>query len=259
MKISKYLFIFLGTFFISCERQGQDNLTIATASNMQFVMRELTEAFTEETKIHCEIIVGSSGKLSAQIKQGAPFDLFVSANMKYPEDLYVSGFTTMKPTIYAHGRLVLWTMSSSVNLNLNYLTSNKVKHIAVANPRIAPYGIPAIEVLKKEGIYELVKDKLVFGESISQTNQFITSEVAEVGFTAKSVVLSPNMKENDNWVEMNIKSYTPIAQGVVILNNRNDHLKDAQKFYNFLLSSRGGQILHKFGYALNNDKSSVYK
>ncbi len=219
----------------------------------------MTASFSMETKIQCEIIVGSSGKLSAQIKQGAPFDLFVSANMKYPEDLYKGGFTTKKPTIYAYGKLVLWTMSPSVDLSLNYLTSDRVKHIAVANPKIAPYGIPAIEVLKNEGLYELVKEKLVFGENISQTNQFITSEVAEVGFTAKSVVLSPNMKENKNWIEMNIRSYSPIAQGVVILKNRNDHLEDAQKFYNFLLSAEGGQILSKFGYALNNDKTSVYK
>jgi molybdate transport system substrate-binding protein len=259
MRNSLYLMVVAGIVFFSCDNNKEDKLTIATASNMQFVMRELTESFSKKTKIQCEIIVGSSGKLSAQIKQGAPFDLFVSANMKYPEDLYISGFTRKKPTIYAYGKLVLWTMSRSANLSLSFLTSDKVKHIAVANPRIAPYGIPAIEVLKNEGIYDLVKEKLVYGESISQTNQFITSEVAEVGFTAKSVVLSPNMKENDNWIEMNIISYTPIAQGVVILNNRIDHFDDAQEFCNFLLSSRGGQILYKYGYALNNDKNLVYK
>ena len=253
MRISKYLFIVICILFISCEKNNEDKLTIATASNMQFVMHELTESFTKETKIQCQLIVGSSGKLTAQIKQGAPFDLFVSANMKYPEDLYISGFTTKKPTIYAYGRLVLWTMSNSADLSLKTLMSDNVKHIAVANPRIAPYGIPAIQVLKNEGIYEKVKGKLVYGESISQTNQFITSEVAEVGFTAKSVVLSPNMKENDNWIEMDIKSYTPIAQGVVILKNRNYHEEDAQKFYEFLLSSKGSDILNKYGYALRNE------
>ena len=252
MRINKGLAIIFCVLIISCEKKGQDKLTIATAANMQFVMRELTKSFTEETSIECEIIVGSSGKISAQIKQGAPFDLFVSANMKYPEDLYNSGFTLMEPNIYAYGRLVMWTMSSSVNLSLEFLTSDKVKHIAVANPRIAPYGIPAVELLKKEGIYELVKDKLVFGESISQTNQFIISEVAEVGFTAKSVVLSPKMKENDNWIEMDIKSYTPIAQGVVILKNRSYHEEEALKFNEFLLSHKGGEILKKYGYALSN-------
>jgi len=253
MRFSNYIFIVFCALFISCQKNNPDKLMIATAANMQFVMRELTESFTEETKIQCEIIVGSSGKLTAQIKQGAPFDLFVSANMKYPEDLYESGFTIEKPTIYAYGRLVLWTMSSSVNLSLDFLTSDNVKHIAVANPRIAPYGIPAIEVLKNEGIYDKIKDKLVFGESISQTNQFITSEVAEVGFTAKSVVLSPNMKKNNNWIEMNNESHRPIAQGVVILKNRNNHREDAQKFYNFLLSQNAGKILNKFGYALKNE------
>jgi len=253
MKISKYLFIVISAVFFSCDKNSEDKLTIATASNMQFVMRELTASFTKETAIQCEIIVGSSGKLTAQIKQGAPFDLFVSANMKYPEELYTGGFSIKEPTVYAYGRLVLWTMSNSHNLSLNFLTSDKVKHIAIANPRIAPYGIPVVEVLKNEGIYELVKDKLVFGESISQTNQFITSEVAEVGFTAKSVVLSPKMIENDNWIEMDINSYTPIEQGVVILKNRNYHEEDAQKFYDFLLSPKGGEILNKFGYAFSNE------
>ena len=144
--------------------------------------------------------------------------------------------------------MVLWSASNSIQPSLELLNSDKVKHIALANPRIAPYGLSALEVLKNEGIYESVKNKLVFGESVSQTNQFIISEVAEVGFTAKSIVFSPNIKSKGHWVEMKRNSYTPIAQGVVILKNRNNHSGDALKFYEFLLSAKAGKILNKFGY-----------
>lgn len=248
-KLQIFIFIIcIGLF--SCGDISKPKLTIATAANMQFVMHELTNSFTSKMNIECDIIVGSSGKLTAQIIQGAPFDLFVSANMTYPEDLYKKGFTTEKPKVYALGSLVLWSTSIQEELSLEILKSDNIKHIALANPKIAPYGISAIEVLKNEDLYELVKNKLVYGESVSQTNQFIYSEVAEIGFTAKSVVLSPNGKQYDNWIEMNRKSYSPIQQGVVILNNRKIYQVEAHKFYDFLTSSEGAEILKKFGYTL---------
>lgn len=215
---------------------------------MQFVMHELVNAFTEETGIECEVIVGSSGKLTAQIKEGAPFDVFMSANMKFPNELFKSGLTTKKPIIYAYGKLVLWSMFDKVKPNLDSLLANGVKHIALANPKTAPYGQSTIEILKARGIFEQVKSKLVYGESVSQTNQFITSKVVEVGFTAKSVVLSSNMKEKGTWVEIDSSYYSPIAQGIVILKNRTSQISEAENFYNFLFSSKAKEILNKFGY-----------
>ena len=251
MNVERFCVIIVCLILFSCENNSKDKLTIATAANMQFVMQELTNSFTEKMNIECEVIVGSSGKLTAQIMQGAPFDLFVSANMTYPVDLYNNGFTKMKPKVYAFGSLVLWSTSIVEELSLEMLKSDDIKHIALANPRIAPYGISALEVLKNEGVYDKVKDKLVYGESISQTNQFINSKVVEIGFTAKSVVLSPNARAYDNWIEMNKESYSPIEQGVVILNNRKNFEMEAFKFYKYLSSPDGARILRKFGYTLD--------
>ena len=130
------------------------------------------------------------------------------------------------------------------------LKSAVVKHIAIANPVTAPYGTAAIEVLNHHHVYEDVKSKLVYGESISQTNQFIVSKSAEVGFTAKSVVLSPEMKGKGNWTDIDEADYTPIAQGAVVLKHRGSHDGDAQKFYNFLFSPKAKDILENFGYSV---------
>lgn len=225
-------------------------ITIATAANMQFAMKALTHNFTKETGIKCDLIISSSGKLTAQIKSGAPYDLFVSADMKYPSELYKDGLALEKPKVYAYGKLVLWTMNNHINPSLASLKMSKIKYIACANPKTAPYGLAAIQTLKHYGLYKSLKSKLVYGESIAQTNQFIISESAKVGFTAKSVVLSPKMKSKGKWIEVNPKSYSPIAQGVVILKQNKTLEADARKFYEFLFSAKAKKILQDFGYTV---------
>jgi molybdate transport system substrate-binding protein len=238
--------------FISCSENKKATITIATAANMQFAMDEIIETFTQQTGLNCEIIVSSSGKLTAQIKEGAPYDIFISADMKFPNELYNAGFTTNKPTVYAYGKLVLWTLDKNLQPSFEILKSTQIKHIAVANPKTAPYGLAAEEVLKKEGMYAEIKSKLVFGESISQTNQFIITQAAEIGFTAKSVVLSPKVIGKGTWIEIDDTSYTPISQGVVLLKNGIGNKNHALQFFNFLLSAEGSKILNKFGYSIPN-------
>lgn len=216
---------------------------------MQFAMNELVDAFTKESGILCDVVISSSGKLTAQIKEGAPYEVFVSADMKYPKELCQSGFTTSQPVIYAYGKLVLWSYSDQVRPSIDILTDDKISHIALANPKTAPYGEASIEVLNHYDIYDSVKHKLVFGESISQTNHFITTQSAEVGFTAKSVVLSPEMKEKGNWVEIDDATYSPIAQGMVIIKTKDKQkLEWAEKFEAFMISEAGRDILKNFGY-----------
>ena len=253
MKYKLNLLILIISLLIlnSCSQKNNNKITIATAANMQFAMNEIIDEFTKETGVLCETVVSSSGKLTAQIKEGAPFDVFISADMKYPNNLYNSGFTTNKPAIYAYGKLILWTMKDDIDPTLNLLETSKITHIATANPKTAPYGIATEEVLNHYNLLEKVKTKLVYGESISQTNQFITSKAAEIGFTSKSVVLSPAVIGKGKWVEIDAAAYTPIAQGVTLLKNSTKNSEQAQKFYNFLFSKKGKNILTKFGYSVN--------
>lgn len=244
-------FLFIGLLFFACKKDDANKIAIATAANMQFAMKDLSQEFTKQTGINCDIIVSSSGKLTAQIKEGAPYDLFVSADMKYPEDLYQSGFTTKKPEVYAFGKLVLWSIKEGLKPNIAQLTDENIKHIALANPKTAPYGQAALDVLNHHNIFEKVEKKLVYGESISQTNQFIISGSAQVGFTAKSVVLSPKVEGEGQWTAIDESSYTPIAQGVVILKKDNPS-ENAEKFYSFLFSERSKEILEDYGYLLSD-------
>jgi molybdate transport system substrate-binding protein len=248
-KISILVFSFLW-LMTACREKQADTMKIAVAANMQFAMKELSKSFTDTSGIRCDLVVSSSGQLTAQIKAGAPYDVFVSADMKYPNELFASGNAANKPNVYAYGKLVMWSVMPGVKPSFELLRSNQISHIALANPKTAPYGVAALEALMHFRIYDEVKNKLVYGESISQTNQFIISKSAEVGFTAKSIVLSPEMKGKGNWIDISDTLYSPIAQGVVILKHNDKDNANAKKFYNFLFSGRAKDILTKFGYSV---------
>jgi molybdate transport system substrate-binding protein len=243
----------IGMFFYlaGCQDVSRDSLTIAASANMQYAMEELIARFTEESGIPCELIVGSSGKLTAQIAEGAPFDLFFSADMKYPEEIHNRGLTSGPPRIYAYGYLVFWSLEEGLELTKEGMLSDRVSHIAIANPETAPYGRAAEDLLKGMGVYESVESKLVFGESVAQTNQFILSGTAELGLTARSVVSAPGAKGKGQWKEADQALYEPIAQGVVHLKNPDPEKKRwALEFDVFLRSQTAMDILHKFGYGL---------
>ncbi len=245
--------VFFGLLVIvwGCRGSHSEKLTIATAANMRFAMNALVEAFAAQTGIACEIVVASSGKLTAQIAQGAPFDLFVSADMKYPETLYVQGLTVAAPEVYAYGKLVLWSATDAGQPSLDILTAKAIQRIAMANPKTAPYGRAAQEVITNIGQYDALKDKLVYGESISQTSQFILSGAAAMGFTAKSVVLSPDVMGKGRWIEIDPSLYSPIEQGVVMVNQHPEKLDKARLFKAFLFGEQGQSILTQYGYAIN--------
>lgn len=244
------LLILLG---LGCKQGHEAKLLIATAASAKFPMTKLIDAFTKKKGVECELIVSSSGKLTAQIIEGAPYHLFISANMKYPTVLFEKKLSN-EPTIYAYGKLVLWTANKNINPSLDELTKEEIKHIAVPNPKIAPYGEVAMEVLKYYNIYDKVENKLVYGESVSQTNQFILSGAAELGFTSKSTVLSDEIKGKGNWIELARASYSSIAQGAVILNSTDELETTAQAFLDFLSSSEGKAILEEFGFAISLDE-----
>jgi molybdate transport system substrate-binding protein len=228
-------------------------ITVAAAANVQFAMKELVQAFESvHPQIKVETVVSSSGKLTAQILEGAPYDLLVSANMKYPEYLLAQKVAVGGAKVYAYGILVAWSLTGNqVRFTPEYLLSEKVTKVAVANPRNAPYGVQAINYLKHYGVFEAVEPKLVYGESIAQTNQYITSEAVDVGLTAKSVVLSPDMKGKGRWLELPVNSYIPIEQGVVMTKyGQTHHPRASLSFYTFLFSDAAAAIFEQYGYQL---------
>lgn len=233
-----------------CKPKPYEGITIATAANMQFAMQALTKAFEQTKQINCRVVVGSSGKLTAQIKEGAPYDVLVSADMKYPQTLHQAGLCQL-PKTYAWGKLVLWSQKPGFSPSLANLSKSKIKHLAIANPKTAPYGAAAVEVLKQKGLYAQLKPQLVYGESIAQTNQFILSQTADAGFTAKSVVLSPRLQHKGKWVEIDSSLYAPIAQdAAVILGKHQANLSKASAFVKFLFSPTARRILQQYGYAI---------
>ena len=228
-------------------------IQIAVAANVSYAIDNLKKAFNETypyTKV--EVVLGSSGKLTAQIKHGAPYQLFMSANMKYPEALYKDKVAVSKPVIYAQGTLAyLSNKAQDFSKGMALLKDENIKKIAVANPKTAPYGKAAVEAMKNASVYEDVKNKFVFAESVSQTVSY-TVIAADIGFIAKSSLYSPKMKrykENINWKEVDPKLYTPIEQGMVIL-KKGESSSEVRAFYDFMLSVKAQKILTEFGYLL---------
>lgn len=237
--------------FFSAAVQAE-TISVAVAANVQFVFDDLKAAFKQETGHELQASFNSSGKFVAQISNGAPFDVFLSADMEFPEKLYKDGYAMQAPKVYAYGALVLWTMK---DLDLQQwqaaLQQTKVSKIAIANPKTAPYGRETMRVLNAHKLEQTLQPKLVFAESIAQTNQYIHSGVADLGFTAKSVVLSPEMKGQGKWLELPRDVYQPIAQGAVILKHgKQQHAAVSQQFYDFIYSAKARAIFERYGYIL---------
>jgi molybdate transport system substrate-binding protein len=227
-------------------------ITVACAANVQFAMEEIKAAY-EKSNGHINVVYGSSGKLTTQIKNGAPFDIFVSADADFPDSLYAAHAAITQPKIYAYGKLVLWTLDDALPLdgNLQCLKNSDISSIAVPDPKRAPYGREAIKALAKAGILSDVQSRLVYGESISQAADYVLSKAAGVGFNAKSIVLAPKMKDKGKWVEVDSSLYDRIAQAAVVLQYGKDNNPTAsQKFYAFLFSPVARTLFTKYGYIL---------
>jgi molybdate transport system substrate-binding protein len=234
------------TFFISF--LNAQTITIAVAANVSYAIEDLKKEFNKlYPNIDVKTTLGSSGKLTAQIKHGAPYQLFMSANMKYPQSLYEEKIALESPKVYALGSLaILSHKSRDLTHGIYTLESDKISKIAIANPKTAPYGIAAKEALEHIGIYNKIKPKFVYGESISQTLSYAVT-AADIGIVAKSSLYSKHMKQykkNRNWVTVDTKIYTPIKQGVVIL----DKSREVKAFYNFILSNKADDIFKRYGY-----------
>ncbi len=230
------------------------DIKVAVSANVSYAMNDLIKAFrTLYPKIKVSVQIGSSGKLTAQIKNAAPYDLFLSADMKYPQKLYEEGIAITRPLVYAKGALALLSPKElDFSKGIFLLEEKKFKRIAIANPKTAPYGKAAVEALTKAKLYEKLKKRFVYGESISQTVTYATM-AADIGIVAKSSLFSPKMKkfqEGKNWQSIDPSLYTPIDQGVVILKHgrANEHVA---AFFAFIFSKRAQEIFIKYGYKID--------
>ena len=249
---SRAAFFVLMLFFVSAFSNVSAEITVATAANMRFAMEELRTWFTQHTTIKVNAIYGSSGKLTAQIKNGAPYDIFVAADMGYPDTLFSWGLAQAKPRPYALGALVLWT-TREINLKqgLSILADKNIRSIAVADVKSTAYGPAAITALKKSGTYNALQNKLVFGENISQVGQYIVSQSADVGICAKSIAVAKQMQGKGVWVEIDRSLYAPIEQGAVIISHGKQPVSsETLKFYSFLYSNDAQIILVRYGYTI---------
>jgi len=229
------------------------NINIAVAANVSYAIEDLKKEFKKQyPNINVRVTLGGSGKLTAQIKHGAPYTLFMSANMKYPEALYKDKVAITQPIVYAQGSLaILSTKKQNFSNGINLITDKQIKRIAIANPKTAPYGKATVEALKNAKLYKSIKKKFVYGESISQTVSY-TMRATDIGFIAKSSVYSPKMshfKKGINWIDIDSKLYTPINQGIVIL-KEGENNSEVKAFYDFMLTAKAQNILKRFGYII---------
>ncbi len=246
----------LSTIASSCgEKKKKAELTIAVAANVQYAMQDLQAAYEKKSGEKISVILGSSGKLTAQIQNGAPYHVFLAADTAYPDNIIKSGQAVSPPLVYAKGSIVFWTnepnnLPADSSALAGFLKKANLKKIALANPRVAPYGEQTVNFLKKNGIYNDVKDNLVYGENLSQVNQFVISKAASGGFTAKSVVLSPAMKGKGRWLDLPSSDYEPIEQAMVILKKGSDEMPEQSKnFFDFIMSDEATAIFEKYGYS----------
>jgi molybdate transport system substrate-binding protein len=246
---TRYFALLLGAMLSPQTLAEQVNL--AVASNFMKPMAALQAAFEQSSGHTLLVSFGSSGRLYAQITNGAPFDVFLSADEAKTQALDLAKLTLEKPQIYATGRLVVWSRNSAVKVvGLQSLEEPAVLKIALANPRLAPYGIAAMQTLENAGIYAKVRSKLVMGESIAQTYQFTFTGSAQLGFVALSQVLE-SAAQADYWTVPE-ELHEPIHQSAAVL-KRAKNKPAAWEFFEFLLSPTAAAIISKFGYTSVTD------
>jgi molybdate transport system substrate-binding protein len=197
------------------------------------------------------VTYGSSGNFFQQLQNGAPFDMFFSANLDYARNLEATGLTEPGSYYqYARGKIVIWVRNDSkleLSSGMQVLLNPSIQKIAVANPIHAPYGQAAVAAMRKEDIYERVKDKFVLGENISQTASFVTSGSADVGIVALSLALSPNMKDKGRYTAVPAADYPPIEQACVILSSSRNK-ESARQFLSFIKTDRIANVLRSYGF-----------
>jgi molybdate transport system substrate-binding protein len=250
MKYLRVLFLSL-LLLSSTSTAFAQTITVAVAANMKDAFAEIALAFKSTNKSDIRVVYGSSGNFTTQILNGAPFDLFIAADEHFPMELYKNGKTVDEGAVYAIGKLALIAKNNSgivlidnkAELAKAIAMANKV---AIAKPELAPYGKAAVEFLKAEGLWEVAKDKLVYGDNIGVTTTYVVAGAAEIGFTAFSLAKSPEVAKETSFILLNPKLYMPIRQRMVLMKGAPLEAKD---LYRFMQGAQAKAILTKYGYA----------
>ncbi len=228
-------------------------VTVAAAADLMYAISEIAANFEKATGCMARVSTGSSGNFLSQIENGAPFDVFFSADIEYPRKLEAEGLAVSGSTyLYAVGKIVLWVRNDSrldIGKGFAALHDPSIQKVAIANPQHAPYGRAAEEALQKSGVYDVVKNRLVLGENISQAAQFVESGNADVGILALSLVLSPGLKEKGRYWPVPENLYSPIQQGVVLV-RASQNPQGARAFLDYIKSPATAALLERYGFVL---------
>ena len=250
---SLVLVFLTGTLFLKGGQVQPRRLRVAAAADLKFAMDELSREVERQTGASVSVTYGSSGNFFRELENGAPFDVFFSADIEYPKKLEAAGLTENGTLFeYAVGRIVIW-MPRDAKLDLaklgwQALLDASVSKIAIANPDHAPYGRAAVQALQQAGVYESVKSKLVYGENISQAAQFVQSGNAQAGIVAMSLAVSPGMSEGKRW-QVPAGMHVPLEQAAVVLRSA-ENKELAYDFLQYVKSEAGRATLAKYGFAI---------
>ena len=230
-----------------------EEITIAAASDLTLAFREIATEYEKASGNQVRLTLGSSGNFYAQIQNGAPFDLYFSADIAYPRKLEEAGLTVPGSLYqYAVGRIVLWTGHESridVTKGIEVLREPTVKKIAIANPKHAPYGRAAMAAMEYFKVYDQVKDKLILGENISQAAQFIESGACDIGIIALSLAIAPTMKSKGTYWEVPAEAHPSLDQGAVIL-KQSKNQEATRQFLEFIKGPHGQEVMKRYGFTL---------
>jgi molybdate transport system substrate-binding protein len=234
--------------------QAAEKITIAAAADLKFALDEIVVLFkSAHPAAQIETIYGSSGNFSTQIRQGAPYDIYFSADIAYPRALKAEGFGSSEVQPYGVGRIVLWSpMRDAGKMTLADLADPAILKIAIANPQHAPYGKRAEEALKAAGVWEKVAPKLVYGENIAQTAQYVQSGNAQVGIIALSLALSPELARQGSYALISDRLHQPLLQGYIITRRAADNSM-AREFARFIASKEPRAIMQHYGFVLPDE------
>lgn len=254
MDLRRTLLLLSLLVWVAAPVHAADKITIAAAADLKFAMDEIVSSFRKsQPGSKVEVVYGSSGKFHAQIQQGAPFDLFFSADIAFPRELAKTGLTASEVKPYAIGRIVLWSNSlDAEKMTLASLTDPKIVKIAIANPKHAPYGKRAEEALKAAGLWDKLQSRLVFGENIAQTAQFVQTGNAQVGIIALALAVNPELAHKGGYFLIPDELHAPLEQGFVITSRASGN-RLAKKFSAYMATRPVRTIMAKYGFVLPDE------